>query len=707
MTHQPHKAVTKMVVQHGFGARLSWFLVFVIILSRTHTLAVDITPVNDDDSGSTDPTSPAHGAMIPWALSLTEEEEVARMRTQSKTELIQLHIKKNRMLTFLEQDLSQLELDREKEVHDLRQSLDLHIEELKRMEGDVRLARTTTAADAARIEVLQLEVQSLEFDKKILEERLEAYDSGAGRLVNANLAEEEKALKEKLKMIEELDKAYDEMLRMKREHGVRIAATDEEVKDLLSMVQSLQAHNRDLLRQLVEAHAVPHPRVMGNSSTRVSAGNATAFPTNMSSNPSSRDKETTDTDGKKEEGQVSYLIFEGCQTVKCVSGKFTELSFEFMWQLFSDPLSLGRVTWNQSTQWIVDNTTVISCILGAGILFVCSNLIIYTVRKFAKVCQVMYKAWNLFLHLPVVAIFSDFLQMLIRMMISSAEDVKNERQKISKENKEMKAALDKMFVTMKEISKGTERVKRDAEAMMRQGRAAEWGRNVEERLSRPPQWNRPPPGPSDRQGGRGPTRWGPNGGRNVGGNRGGRSNAPPVARTQSVVTESTLPVSTKRPDSPRPAGDAKPSTSKGNAPAVSSSEAGIGSQIGQLLYAPIHVNGVRMPRCLIDTGAQVNLIPKKDVVKQGWMYDLAGAKTISGFSGDTYPMDGVLRATVTLGPATVEEAEFQVCPKISVPILGIHTLSEMGFVVNCKKGTLCVTETGQHIQCSVVHSQKN
>ena len=173
----------------------------------------------------------------------------------------------------------------------------------------------------------------------------------------------------------------------------------------------------------------------------------------------------------------------------------------------------------------------------------------------------------------------------------------------------------------------------------------------------------------------------------------------------------TVPVSVRPTKSPRPASSNsaaanQPSTSQGTTPAVSSTETRKGSQVGRLLYVPIHVNGFRLSRCLIDTGAQVNLIPKKDVVRQGWMYDMAGAKVISGFSGDTHPMDSVLKATVTLGPTTVHEAEFQVCPKISVPILGIHTLSQMGFVVDCKKGTLCSTETGQHIQCSVVYSQK-
>ena len=114
-----------------------------------------------------------------------------------------------------------------------------------------------------------------------------------------------------------------------------------------------------------------------------------------------------------------------------------------------------------------------------------------------------------------------------------------------------------------------------------------------------------------------------------------------------------------------------------------------------------------MPRCLIDTGAQVNLIPKRHVVKQGWAYDLGGAKVISGFNGEPCPMDGVLWAKIKLGPTTLSKTEFQVCSAISVPILGIHTLSKMGFLVDCRQGTLCKADTGERIQCSIVNAPKN
>ena len=84
-----------------------------------------------------------------------------------------------------------------------------------------------------------------------------------------------------------------------------------------------------------------------------------------------------------------------------------------------------------------------------------------------------------------------------------------------------------------------------------------------------------------------------------------------------------------------------------------------------------------------------------------------GVKIISGFAGDPQPMDGVLQADIQIGPTKMNEVEFQVCPKLSVPILGIYTLSKMGFTVDCKQGTLCDPETGKRVQCSVVNAQKN
>ena len=129
--------------------------------------------------------------------------------------------------------------------------------------------------------------------------------------------------------------------------------------------------------------------------------------------------------------------------------------------------------------------------------------------------------------------------------------------------------------------------------------------------------------------------------------------------------------------------------------------------VRKLLYTPIVIEGVRLPRCLIDTGAQINLIPKKDVVKQGWHYELAGAKKICGFDGAPRGMDGLFTAAVKIGPTTLEKVDFQVCPQISVPIVGIDTLGKMGYNVNCREGRLSKQGIDEVVQCSVVVNQKN
>ena len=131
------------------------------------------------------------------------------------------------------------------------------------------------------------------------------------------------------------------------------------------------------------------------------------------------------------------------------------------------------------------------------------------------------------------------------------------------------------------------------------------------------------------------------------------------------------------------------------------------SQGGKLLYTPITIKGVRMSRCLVDTGAQINLIPRKDIVKNGWTYDKAGAQVVYGFDGQPSALDGVFSSTIQVGPTTKKDVRFHVSPSISVPILGIDTLRDMGFSVNCAEGELVAESTGHIIRCSVVLNQKN
>ena len=68
------------------------------------------------------------------------------------------------------------------------------------------------------------------------------------------------------------------------------------------------------------------------------------------------------------------------------------------------------------------------------------------------------------------------------------------------------------------------------------------------------------------------------------------------------------------------------------------------------LHTPVWLNGVRIPRCLIDTGAEVNLISVKDAIKYGFSYDMGGIQKIKGFNGGISAVDGVMECDLRLGP---------------------------------------------------------
>ena len=53
----------------------------------------------------------------------------------------------------------------------------------------------------------------------------------------------------------------------------------------------------------------------------------------------------------------------------------------------------------------------------------------------------------------------------------------------------------------------------------------------------------------------------------------------------------------------------------------------------RLVYAPIQLDGIKFSRCLIDTGSQVNLIPKADVTRNQFVVSKNEIKEIYGFNG--------------------------------------------------------------------------
>ena len=121
----------------------------------------------------------------------------------------------------------------------------------------------------------------------------------------------------------------------------------------------------------------------------------------------------------------------------------------------------------------------------------------------------------------------------------------------------------------------------------------------------------------------------------------------------------------------------------------------------------IWINGVRIPRCLIDIRAEVNLISVRDAIKYGFSYNLGGIQNIRGFNGGISAVDGVMECDMRLGPCREpKRVEFLVTSASTIPIIGCPALSELGIKMDCQEKIL-FHDAGNVVRCSTVNALKN
>ena len=125
------------------------------------------------------------------------------------------------------------------------------------------------------------------------------------------------------------------------------------------------------------------------------------------------------------------------------------------------------------------------------------------------------------------------------------------------------------------------------------------------------------------------------------------------------------------------------------------------------LHTPVWINGVRFPRCLVDTGSEVNLISRKDATKYGFSFEMAGIQKISGFNGAISAVDGMMTCDIRLGPSgESKRVEFLVTPATTIPIIGCPTLAELKISLNLQERILQDTQ-GNVVRCSAARTSKN
>ena len=107
------------------------------------------------------------------------------------------------------------------------------------------------------------------------------------------------------------------------------------------------------------------------------------------------------------------------------------------------------------------------------------------------------------------------------------------------------------------------------------------------------------------------------------------------------------------------------------------------------LYTPVWLNGVHFPRCLIDTGSEANLISVRDAIKYGMQYEMGGIEAIRGFNAMTSPVDGLMHCEIRLERCgEAKQADFLVSSAVTIPIIGLPTLSDLEVMVDCRERLL-------------------
>ena len=126
------------------------------------------------------------------------------------------------------------------------------------------------------------------------------------------------------------------------------------------------------------------------------------------------------------------------------------------------------------------------------------------------------------------------------------------------------------------------------------------------------------------------------------------------------------------------------------------------------VYAPINFEGKRFSKCLIDTGAQANLMPAGDVTRHQFVVNKGGIKEVRGFNGSPGKILGTVMGDLQFGPDKgTKKVEFLVSPDVGEPIIGFPTLRDFGLSINCQSHEIYNERTGEAVLCSVVNAEKN
>ena len=369
-----------------------------------------------------------------------------------------------------------------------------------------------------------------------------------------------------------------------------------------------------------------------------------------------------------------------CDTVHCYVRKGVDLIFETLGMFFDNPISLWTAGMKIISTALIAKFPLIWKVAGVILLIMMLNMIAFV---YMRVADVFIRIWKLLKWIcgwPLFALILGLLKCIYNFCVSIPQKAEEERKKKEKKDKEANAVWRSSSRFFKEFGdrlaeaekrgifddqaegsgEGEQRKEAPVVAVCPHcGQKGHEGEVCQMRYEAVQRWRRPYQGkPKQRK---------------------------------PLKEKSAEEQPPNRPDS-------KAGPSEVSVVCVEDQTA---------FHTPAWINGVRIPRCLIDTGAEVNLISVRDAIKYGFSYNLGGIQKIKGFNGGVSAVDGTMECDMRLGPCgEPKRVEFLVTSASTIPIIGCPALSELGIKMDCQERIL-FDDAGNVVRCSAVNALKN
>ena len=325
---------------------------------------------------------------------------------------------------------------------------------------------------------------------------------------------------------------------------------------------------------------------------------------------------------------------EGCRTLKCCAKEIIEFLFDVCWMMLSDPMGFMVKAISQVTATIDGQFQTLRTLVGLGISFAMINGVIYALMKANEIYERGRKVVKTLLSLPLIKVGTKLIkggtQLLLREEGKKGISPEEEKRLRKEEKEEMENRMDEKLKTMTEAMKKIREELKKVPRTDLQQKCSYCGSNVHtikdcpfrmaevnkecaycgkrghfayDCLSRKQAEEK---GMKPWQGMIGS--WS---NCKYCGRRGHKESECRDKQRHEALGKGAGPSNWQAPKPPFFPKPPKPPPRQTNT--VDNRDPN--GEKKRSVYAPIQLNGVKFSRCLIDTGSQVNLIPKADVTR--------------------------------------------------------------------------------------------